>query len=263
MFQSQPKVVQPKVAEKGQQKDLKTSLMQAERYGHQPSQVNFSNQSASTGQPVQCAKGFFGSFSSLFGKKKRPPKPQNAGMTNQKHSSYQAGKDNLTAHHKYPYSQIQQDFQKNNILNNPNSQGAKNYQNWADPKSSKQKVNESDVAWAPHNIFMGPKGEHRIDDPGKFPHAPQVDTHFTPKGSVTPNSKVALHAYKNGLAHFNPADLTNKLQSLVNTNKASQFNPAEWTKVGANKKNESLYKQTGMPADWHKWSIDDRIKYAK
>ncbi|MBD0266184.1 MAG: hypothetical protein ICV78_26740, partial [Tolypothrix sp. Co-bin9] len=111
-------------------------------------------------------------------------------------------------------------------------------------------------------VFMGPKPEHRLDDPGKVPGAlyPDLDTHFTASGTVTPASELALHIHKaNGIPHFNPADLTNRLNALPNPNKASSYNQNEWVEPTPGK-----FQQAGMPSGWHtNMDINDRINYAE
>ncbi|NJK65169.1 MAG: hypothetical protein HC941_00320 [Microcoleus sp. SU_5_3] len=53
IFESRPFVVQSKVGEEGKQKDLKTSLMQAENYGHHLSQI----QPTAVSGPIQAVLG--------------------------------------------------------------------------------------------------------------------------------------------------------------------------------------------------------------
>ncbi len=64
MFESHPFAVQPKSNHHVQQPNLKTSLIQAQKYGHHLSQTNLVNQSAAVEEPVQLAAA---------GKRKRSP----------------------------------------------------------------------------------------------------------------------------------------------------------------------------------------------
>ncbi|MEH2007422.1 hypothetical protein [Nostoc sp.] len=269
MFESRPFVVQASRGENVQQPDLKTSLMRAKRYGHDLSQMQtFGNEVTTavqpkmeTGQPIQCARGF--SFNSLW--RRRPPKPRpqpgqpNPGL---QQTNPTTGTP-FTAHHKYGLQNIKQDLQHPNVLGHPSPnttiQG-QNMLNWADPTNSKPTLTHSDVAWPPHNIFMGPKPQDRLDDPGKVPGAlyPDLDTHFTASGTVTPASGLALDIHKaGGIPHFNQADLTNRLNALPNH--ASPYNPNEWVEPTPGK-----FQQAGMPSGWHtNMDINQRINYAK
>ncbi|HIK06903.1 MAG TPA: hypothetical protein IGS40_19795 [Trichormus sp. M33_DOE_039] len=261
MFQERSLAVQPKKAKKSQQPDLKTSLMQAEQYGHHLNQMNFAAQSTlNVVQPVQCAGGF--GFNQIWNK--RPPKPKPVpGQPNPGLQQTDPTLGTLTAHHKYGLQDIKHDLQHPNVLGHPNpttTPQGQNFLHWADPTSSKPTLTHSDVAWTAHNIFMGPKPEHRLDDPGKVPGAlhPDLDTHFTESGTVTPASELALDIHQaGGIPLFNHQDLINRLNALPNAHQASSFNPAEWTQVGGK------WQQTGMPSNWHQMSIQDRIKYAE
>ncbi|MEH1904661.1 MAG: hypothetical protein V7L04_25460 [Nostoc sp.] len=272
MFESRPFVVQASRGENVQQPDLKTSLMQVERYGHHLNRMQpFGNEATiavqpkmETGQPIQCARRF--NFSRLF--RGRPSKPRPvAGQPNPglQQTNPTTGTP-LTAHHKYGLQNINQDLQHSNVLGHPNpnttTQG-QNMLNWADPTNSKPPLTHSDVAWTPHNIFMGPNPQDRLDDPGNkttgalYPH---LDTHFTASGTVTPASGLALDIHKaGGIGNFNPADLTNRLNALPNPNKASSYNPNEWIEPTPGK-----FQQAGMPNGWHtNMDINQRINYAK
>lgn len=276
MFQSRPFVMQPQATEKSQeQPDLKVSLMRAERHGHHLSKIQPASDSATTavqpklemGQPVQLARF---SFNSLLNWGKRPQKPPSAKTEGVTAKDQHLG--DLTAHHKYGLTDIKAELQ-NQLpshslpgVSGPSTAGVTNLQNWANPTNSKPTLNEADVAWASHNIFMSPKPEHRLDDPGRVPGALEkdLDTHFTASGTVTPKSELALHIKKKGgIANFDPQDLTQRLNALPNLNRASAYNPAEWTQNGTDKKNNPMWQQTGMPQGWHHMTVEQRIKYAQ
>ncbi|NMG10099.1 hypothetical protein DP117_25715 [Brasilonema sp. UFV-L1] len=270
MFESRPFVVQASRGENSPQPDLKTSLMRAERYGHHLSQIQpFGNEATTavqpkleTGQPIQCVLP----FSTLDNmvrkkgklKKERPSKP--SAHPDLKQNDPTLG--TLTAHHKYGYSKINNDVNTASGSAPIAGTATQNIENWADPKKTKPTLTQGDVAWTPHNIFMGPNPNDRLDDPGKVPGAlhPDLDTHFTASGTVTPNSHLALEIQQaGGLPHFNPADLVKRLNSLPNPNQTSPFKQSEWVQPIPGK-----YQQAGMPAGWHtSMDINQRINYAE
>ena len=262
MFESRPFVVQASRGENVQQPDLKTSMVRAERYGHHLSQIQpFGNEATTavqpkmeTGQPIQCAGGF-----NISGIKKgqRPDKPERLKGTDQNNQP-------LTAHHKYGLNKINQDL-NSAVIGHPDpsstTQG-QNILNWADPTNSKNgNLSYKQVAWTDHNAFKGPLPENRLDDPGNVSGAkyPELDTHFTASGTVTPASELALHVHKAGGIHqMNPSDLRARLNALPNPNQASPYNPNEWVQPTPGK-----YQQAGMPSGWHNQDINDRINYAE
>lgn len=278
MFQPRPFVVQTQRANQLQQPDLETSLMQAKHYGHHLNQIDTSASKPEALQlkmeiakPVQLAHGDQNEekttdypasssavgnptgllpFSTLKHNGKRPTKP-----TDMK------GKDSegkpLTAHHKYGLSKLENDVSS---ASTP-STASDNIASWADPEKKKSSLTQKDITWSPHNIFMGPLSNNRLDDPGKVPGEkyPDLDTHFTRSGSVTPNSHVALQiAQGGGLANHNHADLVKKLEKLKNPSQPSSYNASEW-----NQSQPGMYEQAGKPAGWHEWDIDERVKYSE
>ncbi|MEH1930301.1 hypothetical protein [Nostoc sp.] len=294
MFKARPFVVQAQKANQVQQPDLKTSLIQAKRYGHHLNQIDSASASnpealqpkMETANPVQLAP-----------KRKRKPKstnqPANTLSTNPPTGTNQPanhpavgnptgrlpfstlkqngkrpkkpntfkGKDSqgqdLTAHHKYGFSQLEADVLS--ASTKPSSTASQNISAWADPGNQKPTLKQDNVAWAPHNIFMGPLSNNRLDDPAKVDKIhPDIDTHFTSSGTVTPNSHVALEiAQGGGLPNFTHADLVNKLQTLKNPSHPSPYKPHEWKQPQPGK-----YEQAGKPPGWHNLSLNDRINYS-
>lgn len=278
MFQPRPFVVQTQKANQEKQPDLNTSLTQAKHYGHHLNQIDASvskpealQPKMEIGKPVQFARGDEKKkkatnqpasssaqghptgllpFSTLKHNGKRPPKP-----TDMK------GKDSqgqpLTAHHKYGLSKLENDVSSAST----SSTASHNIPSWADPGNKKPGLTQKDITWSPHNIFMGPLSNNRLDDPGKVPGEkyPDLDTHFTSSGTVTPNSHVALKiAQGGGLANHNHADLMEKLGKLKDPSQPSPYKASEW-----NESQPGKYEQAGKPAGWHQWDIDDRVNYSK
>jgi hypothetical protein len=333
MFQPRPFVVQSQSAQKSQQPDLKTSLRQAERYGHHLSQMHSTGVSNQTGvQPkrelgrlsmqyqragvspvqakltveepqgkivqrqdgvVQCRRkrnkrknknktpgshtvdktAVNNQILNPPSKKKRADKPTNS-ITSNAHTQMpndlkgqhptdvdKHGKPNaLTAHHKYGLSgtpSIKADAQR--VVTT--GQGETNLANWADPAHKKSQVDAKQTTWANHNLFMGPLTNDRGDDPGKRANEryPDLDTHFTQSGTVTPKSELALDIHKaGGITNFDPSELDKRLKALPKPSHASKFDQNEWQRGSAGK-----WEQKGMPKNWPQKTIDERIDYAE
>lgn len=264
-FDSRPFVMQSK-SDNSKPGDLKTSLTQAEKFGHSLNKNDSTNQSSPTAlqmkvetkQPIQCAPGI--TFSSLdeknkkTGKMVRPEKPQAMKVKDPNLGT-------LTAHHKIDYSKLK------STVSSSGQQGKANLGQWADPQGQKSSPpSRQDVAWAGHNVFMGPLPENRADDPGN-----EIDSHLTKSGTVTPKSEAALKIeQKGGIGGISPGNLTTALQGLTD-NQHSPFNANEWephptkkTKAG-----EPMYQQTGTRIagekygkDWEAMTVNDKVDYA-
>jgi hypothetical protein len=158
--------------------------------------------------------------------------------------------DSLTAHHLYPWNKIRGDLNKalsgrdRGALERLFAFGSASVDDsfWSElakdpavrPYSFSEQLNLAvrQVCWAPANVFMGPLGSKRGDDPGE-----ELDQAFSKRGLMTPASAVAELTAATGGIGATPAqlkaDITGKFLAKVGKAAESELSETQRTELAA------------------------------
>jgi hypothetical protein len=171
------------------------------------------------------------------------------------------GKDetgaDLTGHHKIPFNQLRDTINDaaghswSSLIPGRQATARANLARWS-AREDGSDVGARGVTWTPHNIFMGPPPERRPDDPQEH-----LDTHFTPSGTVTPRSELALDVtHGGGLSRFDPDELHRRLQALADKrNQASGYDRGDW------RGSHDELRQRGQPPGWETMTTAEKREY--
>ena len=158
--------------------------------------------------------------------------------------------DSLTAHHLYPWNKIRGDLNKalaardRSALEKLFAFGSADVDEafWSElakdptlrPYSFSEQLNRAvrQVCWAPANVFMGPLGSKRGDDPGE-----ELDKAFSKRGLITPASAVAELTATTGGIGATPGqlkdDVTAKFLAKVGKAAESELSETQRTELAA------------------------------
>lgn len=170
------------------------------------------------------------------------------------------GKDelgqDLTAHHKIPFNRIRDTVNDatgnswGSLVPGRQARARANLAIWG-ARGGAEEVGPRALTWTPHNLFLGPAPENRPDDPEEA-----LDTHFTPSGTVTPRSELALDVtHAGGLSRMDHTVLRRRLHALAaERSNPSAYDQHDWQ--GA----PNARTQRGQPAGWENLSTAQRVQ---